>query len=157
MVRLGFEPTTSRTLGRYSTNFQFSSKNRPFVTSRAKTFLTVCRFEMVAIHKPFISRFERDGMPFKWFELHVSVQKNCDLFEWLELSVQKNCELFDGSSYLFKKIVSCSNGSSYPFKKNMSRANGLSYPFKKYMSRSNGLSYLFKKYYEPFERLDPSF
>ena len=27
-----------------------------FVTSHAKTFLTVCRFETVAVRKPFISR-----------------------------------------------------------------------------------------------------
>ena len=69
------------------------------MTSHAKTFLTVCRFETVAVHQP----FERDGMP----------------FERLELSVQKQLgAVRTAGAIRSKKIGSRSNGWSYPFQKN---------------------------------------
>ena len=103
-----------------------------FVTSRAKTFLTVSRFKTYshspAVHLP----FEWTGMPFERLDLSVLKKVN-HAFERFGLSVQENSSaVWTAQAVHSKKIISRSNGSSYPFEKFISHSNGSSYPFEKF-------------------------
>ena len=170
---IAIHPSDRHLLGFKWCNAHYIDLALPFVTSHAKTFLTVSRFNTdshsPAVHVP----FERTGMPFERLELSVlknsssvrtvqairsrklisrsngsscPFEKNHQPFQRLKLSIQENSSAVRTAQAIHpKKIISRSNGSSYPFEKFISRSNGSSYPFEKFICRSNGSSCPCKK------------